>query len=54
MNLFRTVFLVISVTAIAATGYVSYQGWGRTSGDLDASVRLGSGGIGGIGNSRVK
>ncbi|MGR3639014.1 hypothetical protein [Alterinioella nitratireducens] len=54
MSLFRIAFLVISIGAIAGTGYVSYHGWGRASTDLDASIRLGSGGIGGIGNSRVK
>lgn len=54
MNLFRIAFLVLSLSAIAGTGYVSYHGWGRASSDLDASVRLGSGGVGGIGNSRVK
>lgn len=54
MNLFRTVFLVISITAIAGTTYVSYHGLGRESRDLDVSVRLGSGGVIGIGNTRVK
>ncbi len=49
MSLFRTVFLVITVTAIAGTAYVSYHGYGRQSTDLDASVRTGSGGVRGVG-----
>lgn len=54
MTLFRVVFIVISTVAIAATGYVSWQGYGAESRDLDTSVRVGSGGGGYYQSNRVK
>ncbi|WP_037309723.1 hypothetical protein [Ruegeria halocynthiae] len=54
MNLFRIVFLILSTTAVAATGYVAWQGYGGESRDLDTSVRVGSGGGGYYRANRVK
>ncbi len=46
MNSFRALFLIFSTLAVAGTAYVSYQGYGRESLDLDKSVRTGSYGTG--------
>ena len=48
----RIAFVVLALTATAGTVYVSWQGMGGESLDLDRSVRSGSGGIGVAG--RVK
>ncbi|UWQ75320.1 hypothetical protein [Leisingera sp. M658] len=44
MNLFRVIFLVMSGISIAGAAYVSYQGYGGESRDLDTSIRAASGG----------
>lgn len=54
MNVFRLVFLLISAAAFAATGYVSYHGYGASSRDLDTSVRVGSGGGGYYRSNNIK
>ena len=51
--IFRTVFIVLTIAAIAGTGYVSYYGMGRESTDLERSIRAGSGGNF-VGGGRVK
>ncbi|MBO9446879.1 hypothetical protein [Ruegeria sp. R14_0] len=54
MTLFRIIFIVISTTAIAASGYVAWHGYGAQSRDLDTSVRVGSGGGGYYRSNRIK
>lgn len=49
----RTVFLILTVSAIAGATYGGYYGIGGASSDLDKSVRTGSAGIG-VGGGRVK
>lgn len=44
MNLFRLIFLLMSAVSIGGTAYVSYQGYGGESRDLDRSIRAASGG----------
>lgn len=44
MNLFRIIFLTMSAVSIAGATYVSYQGYGGESRDLDTSIRAASGG----------
>lgn len=53
MNLFRIVFLLISLAAVAGTTYVSWYGYGRASSDVSKSIRQGSAGPGGLAG-RVK
>ena len=48
----RVLFLVLSLSAIAAATYTGYYGQGGESSDLDKSIRMGSGGLGVAG--RVK
>jgi hypothetical protein len=50
MNLFRVVFLVMSGLSITGVTYISYQGYGGESRDLDTSIRAASGGRYAIGN----
>ncbi|WP_377193888.1 hypothetical protein [Ruegeria meonggei] len=54
MTVFRIAFILISTVAVAATGYVSYHGYGGESRDLDRSVRVGSDGGGYYRANRVK
>lgn len=44
MNSFRVIMIVASALTIGGAGYLSYNGIGRESSDLDRSLRLGSGG----------
>ena len=53
MNLFRTVFVVISLAAIAGTTYAAWYGYGGESTDVSKSIRQGSHGGGAIAG-RVK
>ena len=54
MSLFRAVFVILVISAVAGTAYVSYYGAGGESFDLDRSVRSASGGrVIGVGG-RVK
>ncbi|WP_170400939.1 hypothetical protein [Ruegeria arenilitoris] len=54
MTAFRIIFLLISAAAVGATGYVTYNGYGGESRDLDRSVRVGSDGGGYYRSNRVK
>ena len=48
MTLFRIVFLTLGLSAIGATGYVAWYGYGGTSTDVSKSIRQGSNGAGSI------
>lgn len=44
MTIFRLIMIVASALTIAGAGYMSYNGIGRESTDLDRSIRVSSGG----------
>lgn len=50
--IFRLVFVLLSVAAIAGSAYVGYYGRGGESWDTDRSIRAGSGGA--VAAGRVK
>lgn len=55
MNLFRTVFLAVAVTAILGVSYVAYRGAAPSYSGQQVSLRTGSGGNSGFfGFGRVK
>ncbi len=53
MTPFRVIFLLACVLILGGSTYLSYYGIWRESGDLNTSVRAGSGG-GYYSNTRVK
>ena len=44
MNMFRAIMIAATVLTVGGAGYLSYNGIGRESTDLDRSIRQGSGG----------
>lgn len=44
MTIFRVIMIVASTVTIGGASYLSYNGIGRESSDLDRSIRVGSGG----------
>ena len=44
MTVFRILFLIVGLSAIAGAAWLGYYGVGRDSSDLDRSVRAGSAG----------
>jgi hypothetical protein len=44
MSIFRLILIVASALTIGGASYLSYNGIGSESSDLDRSIRLGSGG----------
>jgi hypothetical protein len=44
MTIFRLIMIVASALTIGGASYLSYNGIGRESSDLDRSIRVSSGG----------
>ncbi len=44
MTIFRLIMIVASALTIGGASYLSYNGIGSESSDLDRSIRVGSGG----------